>query len=71
MIFSDYVSSVLVSVLTAGFGLIWTGVEVRNLRRWYRLRAEGQDMRDQLFGSYIMLLVTLGAVAGVVMHNLR
>lgn|GEM_PF-6139943 len=71
MIFSEFVGALLMSIITGVFGLVWTGVEVRNLRRWYRLRAEGQDMRDQIFGSYMMLVVTLGSIAGVIMHNLR
>jgi len=71
VIFSEFVGALLMSIITGVFGLVWTGVEVRNLRRWYRLRAEGQDMRDQIFGSYMMLVVTLGSIAGVIMHNLR
>ncbi len=68
MMFSEFMSALLVTLITGGFGVIWTGVEVRNLRRWYRLRAEGQDMRDQIFGSYMMLVITLGSITGVTMH---
>lgn len=71
MIFSEQLGALLVAILTVGFGVTWAVVEMRNLRRWRQMRREGHDVRDQVFGSWMMILVTVGAIAGVVLHNVR